>query len=77
MLPTWHPGRGNIGSALPGLSTLVIAIAALVRGPAALRDCDWRARERAQAQAANEEAETIQLDCRRGLTGWSDHGVDT
>jgi hypothetical protein len=31
----WH--RGNIGSMLQGLSVVVIAIAALVRSPAALR----------------------------------------
>jgi hypothetical protein len=32
----WH--WGNIGSMLQGLSVVVIAIAALVRSPAALRD---------------------------------------
>ena len=58
---------GNIGSALAGLSTVVIAVAALIRGPGALRD--WRARQRAQAEAAHEEAKTLQLDRRRGLSG--------
>jgi hypothetical protein len=68
---TW----GNIGSFLAGLSTVAIAVAALVRGPAALRD--WRARERAQADAAHEEAETVRLERRRGLEGWSRSGVNT
>jgi hypothetical protein len=69
----WH--WGNIGSALAGLSTLVIAAAALIRGPAALRD--WSARQRAQAEAAREEAEGIRLERRRHLSGWSGNGVDT
>ncbi len=66
---------GNIGSALAGLSTVVIAVAALIRGPGALRD--WRARQRAQAEAAHEEAKTLQLDRRRGLSGWNAMGVNT
>jgi hypothetical protein len=69
----WH--WGNIGSAIAGLSTLAIAVAALIRGPAALRD--WRARQRAQAEVANEEAENIRLDRRRYLSGWSGSGVAT
>jgi len=76
----WH--WGNIGSALAGLSTLVIAAAALIRGPSALRD--WRARQaeqakaaQAQAEAAREEAKTIRLERQRGLSGWSQHGIDT
>jgi len=63
----WH--WGNIGSALAGLSTVIIAVAALIRSPAALRD--WRDRQRAQTEAAREEAETIRLERRRGLSGWS------
>jgi hypothetical protein len=66
---------GNIGSFLAGLSTVVIAVAALVRSPAALRD--WQARQRAQAEAAREEAETIRLERQRHLSGWSPHGIDT
>jgi hypothetical protein len=54
---------GNIGSFLAGLSTVVIALAALIRGPAALRD--WRAWQRAQADPAHEEAERIRLERRR------------
>lgn len=66
---------GNIGSFLAGLSTVAIAIAALLRGPAALRD--WQARQRALAEAAHKEAETTRLDRRRRLSGWSSTGVET
>jgi hypothetical protein len=69
----WH--WGNIGSALAGLSTLVIAVAALIRGPAVVRA--WTDRLRAQAETARQEAETIRLERQRGLSGWSRHGVDT
>ena len=51
-------------------------------GPAWLRDA--RARQQAQAAAASEQAilarqqgEQISLERRRGLHGWSRHGVDT
>ena len=89
--PGCHPDRmqwhwGNIGSALAGISAAIsaaiIAIVTLIRGPAALRD--WRARQQAEteaarerAEAAREEARTVQLDRRRGLSGWSAHGVET
>jgi hypothetical protein len=63
----WH--WGNIGSALAGLSTVIIAVAALIRSPAVLRD--WRDRQRALAEEAREQAETIRLERRRGLSGWS------
>jgi hypothetical protein len=66
---------GNIGSAIAGLSALAIAIGALIRSPAALRD--WRARQRAEAEAAREQTETARLERRRGLSGWSEHGVGT
>lgn len=73
---------GNIGSMLAGLSTIVIAGAALIRGPAALRD--WRARQLAEADAAKARAEAdrahageVALDRRRTLSGWSPHGVTT
>jgi len=69
----WH--WGNIGSFLAGLSTVVIAIAALKQGPAAVRA--WIDRTRAQADAAREEAETLQLERRRGLSGWNIHGLET
>ena len=38
---------------------------------------DWRARQRAQAAAAHEEAESIRLERQRHLSGWSGHGIDT
>jgi len=69
----WH--WGNIGSFLAGLSTVVIAFAAIRSGPAAIRD--WRARQRAQAEELHEEAENIRLERRRGLEGWSSTGVNT
>ena len=63
----WH--WGNIGSAVAGLSTLMIAAAALIRGPAALRA--WLERLHAETEVKREEAETIRLERRRGLSGWS------
>jgi hypothetical protein len=67
----WH--WGNMGSFLAGLSTVIITIAALKQGPAALRD--WRARLRAEAEAERENSETVRLERRRYLSGWSAHGV--
>ena len=80
----WH--WGNIGSAAAGLAALlatVFTIYGVVKyGPAWLRDS--RARQQAQAAAASEQAilarqqgEQISLERRRGLHGWSRHGVDT
>ena len=69
----WH--WGNIGSFLAGLSTVVIAIAALIRGPEAVRE--WITRQRAQAEAAREEAENIRLERRAHLQGWSANGVNS
>src|SRR5580658_836143 len=67
----WH--WGNIGSMLAGLSTIIIAVAALIRSPGVLRD--WRARQGAEADRA--QAEGVALDRRRTLLGWSPHGVET
>lgn len=69
----WH--WGNIGSAIAGAAALAIAVAALIRSPAALRD--WQARQRNQAAAAYEETETTRLNRRRSLSGWSAHGIET
>jgi hypothetical protein len=73
---------GNIGSFLAGLSTVIIAFAALFRSPGALRD--WRARQRAEEDAARaragadqEQAEEMRLERRRTLLGWSPGGVLT
>jgi hypothetical protein len=75
----WH--WGNIGSMLAGLSTIIIAVAALIRS-GVLRD--WRARQgaeadaaRARAEADRAQAEAVALDRRRTLLGWSPHGVET
>jgi hypothetical protein len=68
----WH--WGNIGSALAGLSTVIIALAAVKQGPTAVRA--WIDSKRAQAGQAREEAETTRLERRRGLSGWSRNGVD-
>jgi hypothetical protein len=76
----WH--WGNIGSMLAGLSTIVIAVGALIRGPAVIRA--WLNRQaadaeesRARAQALLEEAEERRLERRRTLLGWSPGGVET
>lgn len=67
----WH--WGNIGSFLAGLSTVVIALAAVRQGPAAVRA--WIDAKNAQAEAAREQANDIQLERRRHLSGWSSGGV--
>ena len=80
-------GTGAISdSAAAGLAAFlatIFAIYGVVRyGPAWLRDS--RARQQAQATAAEAQAaaaktqaEVIQLERRRGLSGWSRHGVNT
>jgi hypothetical protein len=76
----WH--WGNIGSFLAGLSTVIIAVAAVIRGPAVIRA--WLARQageaeaaRARAEADREQAEAIRFERRRTLLGWSPGGVET
>jgi hypothetical protein len=76
----WHPDRmqwhwGNVGSFLAGLSTVVIALAAVRQGPAVVRA--WINAKEAQAEAAREEAESIRLERQRHLSGWSGNGVET
>lgn len=75
----WH--WGNIGSMLAGLSTIVIALAALKQGPAAVRA--WLDRQaadaeeaRARAAALSADAEERRLERRRTLLGWSPGGVE-
>ena len=76
----WH--WGNVGSMLAGLSTIVIAVGALIRGPAVVRS--WLDRQaadadeaRARAEALRGEAEERRLKRRRTLLGWSPGGVET
>ncbi|SRR6266516_718381 len=69
----WH--WGNIGTAMAGFSAAIVALGALVRGPGALRA--WLDNQRAQAQAAREEAATIRRQRRAHLHGWTGHGLDT
>jgi len=77
----WH--YGNIGSMLAGLSTILIAVAALIRGPAVIRSwLDGKAADaegvaRARAAALRGEAEERRLERRRTLLGWSPGGVET
>ncbi len=83
----WHPGRmqwhwGNIGSMLAGVTTIVIAVGALIRGPAVIRA--WLDRQaadadeaRARAQSLREDAEERRLERRRTLLGWSPGTVET
>jgi len=75
----WH--WGNIGSMLAGLSAIVIAVGALIRGPAVVRS--WLDRQaadaeeaRARAEALRADAEERRLERRRTLLGWSPHGVE-
>lgn len=63
-----------VGSALTGISTFVVALAALIRGPAVLRA--WL-EQRAEDAASQEQAATIRLERQRGLSGWSASGVNT
>jgi hypothetical protein len=76
----WH--WGNIGSMLQGVSVIVIAVAALIRGPAVIRA--WLDRQAAGAEEARARAESLRgdaeerrLERRRTLLGWSPHGVET
>ena len=76
----WH--WGNIGSMLQGVSVIVIAVAALIRGPAVVRS--WLDRQAADEEEARARPETLRagteerrLERRRPLLGWSPHGVDT
>lgn len=76
----WH--WGNIGSMLAGLSTIIIALAALRQGPAAVRA--WLDRQaadaeeaRARAESLREDADERRLERRRTLLGWSPNGVET
>jgi hypothetical protein len=76
----WH--WGNIGSMLAGLSTIVIAVGALIRGPAVIRAwLNGKAAEaeeaRARAESLRAEAEERRLERRRTLLGWSRSGVET
>lgn len=83
----WHPCRmqwhwGNIGSFLAGLSTVIVAVAALIRSPAVIRAVLARQAEeanaaRARAELDREQAEAIRLERRRTLLGWSPGGVET
>jgi hypothetical protein len=67
---------------LAGLSTILIAAGALIRGPAVVRA--WlngkgaEAEEaRARAEALRGDAEERRLERRRTLLGWSPNGVET
>jgi hypothetical protein len=65
---------GNIGSLLGGLAAPGLATVALLQGTAGLGD--WRARQRAERDLADEQAENIRLDRERVLHGWSPGGVE-
>ena len=76
----WH--WGNIGSFFGGLAAVLIAIGALIRGPAVIRA--WLDRQaadaeeaRARAQSLRDDAEERRLERRRTLLGWSQGGVET
>jgi hypothetical protein len=76
----WH--WGNIGAMLAGVSAIVVAVGALIRGPAVIRA--WLDRQAADAEEARARAESLRgdaeerrLERRRTLLGWSPHGVET
>jgi hypothetical protein len=64
---------GYIGGLLGGVSTFVLAAAAIIGGSAGLGD--WRAKQQAQKALAQEQAQTARLDRHRVLNGWTPHGV--
>lgn len=70
LLASW----GNIGSFLGGLAAVGLAVIAVISGTAGLGD--WRAKQRAQRDLANEEAENIRLDRQRVLYGWTPGGLE-
>jgi hypothetical protein len=60
----WH--WGNIGSFLAGLSTVAIAVGALIRGPAIVRS--WLDRQAADADESRARAEALRAEAEeRGL----------
>jgi hypothetical protein len=65
---------GNIGSFLGGLAAFGLAFVAVLQGTAGLGD--WRAKQRAQQNLADAQAENIRLDRERVLHGWSLGGVE-
>ena len=69
----WH--WGNIGSAAPGLATLIVTVRLLWSAPDWYRT--WKGRQNAERDLAREQTGAIQLERRRHLSGWSGHGVDT
>jgi hypothetical protein len=60
---------GNIGAFLGGISALIIAVAALIRSPAALRA--WIGAQNAKRELAEDELAAAQRERRRNLDGWS------
>jgi hypothetical protein len=64
---------GYLGGFLGGVSTLVLAAAAIIGGGAGLGD--WRAKQREQRALAQEQAQTARLDRHRVLNGWTPNGV--
>ena len=60
---------------MSGLAAVVLALAAIIGGSAGLGD--WRAKQRAQRDLANEEANSIRISRQRLIHGWSPGGVDS
>jgi hypothetical protein len=57
------------------LAALLVAIVTLPQLPGGVRD--WRERQRAQADLAEEQRDQLALERRARLYGWSGHGIDT
>lgn len=53
---------------------MLLAGVAIIGGTAGLGD--WRAKQRAQKELAQEQAEALRLDRQRLLLGWSPNGVN-
>ena len=70
--PWWSllTGWANLGTALGGIATVVLAVAAIIGGGAGLSD--WRAKQKAQKALADEETYNIRLDRQRLMNGWTE-----
>jgi hypothetical protein len=64
---------GNLGDAIGGLCALVLVAIALVGGPSAW--ADWRARQRADKELAEEQTKELRLNRERTLRGWMPSGI--
>lgn len=62
-------GWSSLGGAVGGIATAFLAVLAYIGGKAGLDD--FRAKQRAQTDLANEQAYNMRLDRQRQLHGWT------